>query len=188
MARKLGGGALLSGDPVGVAGDEPLQRVGHRRIGAGKLLRRVGHRRIGAGGSLRRVGRRRIGAGGLLRLVGRRRIGAGKLPRLVGRRRIGAGKLPRLVDHWRFGEARKTEDRVVAAGVHGHHRYFRLGHEVGPDPCLAARPHVPARGGAVTEGVDALLPVLELQLLFFLGEQARIDPWIVDELTALDDA
>ena len=40
----------------------------------------------------------------------------------------------------------------------------------------------------MTDGMDALLPVLKLQLLLLLGEQTRIDPWILDEFAALDNS
>ena len=40
----------------------------------------------------------------------------------------------------------------------------------------------------MTDGMDALFPVLELELLLLLGEQARIDPWIFGELAAFDEA
>ena len=40
----------------------------------------------------------------------------------------------------------------------------------------------------MTDGVDTLLPVLKLDLLLFLREQTRIDPWILHELAALDGA
>ena len=39
----------------------------------------------------------------------------------------------------------------------------------------------------MTDGVDALLPVLKLQLLLLFGEQAGVDPRVVGELPALDD-
>ena len=40
----------------------------------------------------------------------------------------------------------------------------------------------------MTDGIDALLPVLKLDLLLLLAEKARIDPWIFDEFAALDSA
>ena len=40
----------------------------------------------------------------------------------------------------------------------------------------------------MTDGVNALLPVLKLELLLLLGEQARIDARILDELAVLHDA
>ena len=93
-----------------------------------------------------------------------------------------------FVEHRCLGETREVENRIVAADVHGHHRHFRVGHELRPDPRRAARPHVPVGGRSVADGVDALLPVLKLQLLLLFGEQARIDSRVVDELSALDDA
>ena len=48
--------------------------------------------------------------------------------------------------------------------------------------------YVPIRGGSMTDGIDALLPVLKLELLLLLGEQAQFDPRIFDELAAFDGA
>ena len=96
-----------------------------------------------------------------------------------------AGESARCV---RGGEAGRIEHRVVAVGIEGHLRHLGLGHKVGPDTGCPTRRHVPARGRAVAEGVDALFPVLKLELLLLLGQQARIDARILDELAALDHA
>ena len=88
----------------------------------------------------------------------------------------------------RIGEAGEIENGVLAAGIGGHHRHLGLGHEVGPDPRRAARRQFPVRGRAVADGMDALLPVLELELLLFFRQQARIDARILDELAALHHA
>ena len=80
------------------------------------------------------------------------------------------------------------EHRILTAGIDGHHRHLRLGHEVRSDPRLASRIHIPVRGGSMTDGIDTLLSVLKLDLLLFFREQARIDPRIFDELAALDRA
>ena len=79
------------------------------------------------------------------------------------------------------------ENRIVAADVHGHHRHFRVGHELGPESRRMARPHVPVGGRSVTDGIDTLFPVLKLKLLLLFGEQAGVDPGVVEELSALDD-
>ena len=101
--------------------------------------------------------------------------------------RVAADESVEFVEHGRLGETREVENRIVAADVHGHHRDFGVGHELGPDPRRVARPHVPVGGRSVTDGIDALFPVLKLQLLLLFGEQAGIDPGVVDELSALDD-
>ena len=101
---------------------------------------------------------------------------------------VPAGEAGQFVRHGRFGEACKTEHRILTAGIDGHHRYLRLGHEVRSDPRLASRIHIPVRGGSMTDGIDTLLSVLKLDLLLFFREQARIDPRIFDELAALDRA
>ena len=96
-----------------------------------------------------------------------------------------AGKIVRRVG---TGEAGEVENHILLAGFYGHHRHLGLGHEVGPDPRRTARLHLPVRGRAVADRVDALFPILKLELLFFFGQQTRVDAWILDKLTALDCA
>ena len=93
-----------------------------------------------------------------------------------------------LAGHGRVGEAGETKHRIVTTGVDRHHGHFRIGHELRPDARLVARPHLPVRGSSVTDGVDALLPVLKLELLLLFGEQARVDARILDEFAARHDA
>ena len=101
---------------------------------------------------------------------------------------VPVGEARQLVGHGRIGEARETEHRIVTAGVDGHHRHLRIGHEFGPDPRLTVRSHVPIRGRSMTDRIDVLFSVLKLELLFLPGEQTRIDSWILDEFAALHDA
>ena len=101
---------------------------------------------------------------------------------------VAADESVEIVEHRRLGETCETENRIVATDIHGHHRHFRVRHELGPDPCRAARPHVPVSGRSMTDGIDALLPILKLELLLLVGQQTRIDAGIVDEFSVFDDA
>ena len=93
-----------------------------------------------------------------------------------------------LIRYRRRGEPGEGEDTLFCARFDGDQRHFSLGHEVGPDPRCLATFQLPVYRSAVTNGVDSLLPVLKLELLLLLGEQTRIDSWIVDKLAALEHA
>ena len=55
-------------------------------------------------------------------------------------------------------------------------------------PRRPARLHLPVGGRPVADGMDAPFPVLELEFLLFLRQQARVDARILDEFAALDHA
>ena len=122
------------------------------------------------------------------RLLLRRRKRRGDAPLIRDPVGVAFGETGEFVRCRRRGKAGKIENRVLAAGLDGHHRDLGSGHEVGPDPRCAPRLHLPVHSRAVTDGIDALLPVLELELLLLVRQQARIDARILDELAGLDHA
>ena len=179
------GSGLLAGNPIGLAHlvehrpvREP-ERLGRERVGA-KHLDACAHARKSkvhpSADSIR---------GSLLRGRPQR---CGDVPLLHDPIGVTFGEAGKIVRRVGTGEAGEVENHILLTGIDGHHRHLGLGHEVGPDPRRSARPYLPVRGRAVADRVDALLPVLELELLFFFGQQARVDARILDKLTALDHA
>ena len=99
---------------------------------------------------------------------------------------VSVDKALELIRYRRRGEPGEGEDTLFSERLDGDQRHFSLGHEVGPDPRWLATFELPVYRSAVTDGVDSLLPVLKLKLLLLLGEQTRIDSWVVDKLAAVD--
>ena len=181
VTRRLGLPAL---DPVGLAHlieHRPVgqpERLGHDPVGAEQIDRPLhataGHRHSVAN------------AGGGSPLAGDQQAG-GRVSLFRGPGAVAGDEARQVVGSGCTGEMLDTENRMVA-GVDRHQRCVDRGHELGPDAGGPVRFDAPVDRRAVADRVDVSIPVLELELLFLLRQQTRVDARVLDDLTGRHDA